>query len=244
MKFLLNATALLAGLLAAAPAARAQDPSVPYFNMIDAATSANLERIKMEGILGAKGAATASSRKPVASASLAYAAPAAALKARTVADFTRQLRLRNLAAADAIAAGFGPGKADYDQLFRGLISNSGLRENDAVDVLAAYMLTGYTVAADIQDATVLRRPAAPAVRAQLAAALASDPAWRAPGAAARFGESLKLQTVLLNAAWRGAVEKNTAAAFRQTITALFKNQYHIDLSILTLTDQGFARKGA
>ena len=80
------------------------------------------------------------------------------------------------------------------------------------------------------------------MRAQLAAALAGDPALRSPGAAARFGESLKLQTVLLNAAWRGAVEQNTVASFRQSITALFKSEYHLDFSTLTLAEQGFAGK--
>jgi len=233
MKVLLIAAALL---LAAAPAARAQDgayvPSVLFStSALDATRDVREDR---------------TDRRPAAQkarpASLAYATPSAALKAQTVQGYVNRLRAKNPAASQAVAANLGPGKHDYGQIYRGIVQGTGLREHDAADNLAAFLVLGWMIVNDVPQVSGLPAGAPQGVRAQFAPKLAANAQLAAPGAAAQLGEEMKLLFVVVQGGWQSALKENTLPAYRQGVAALFQNQYGLDFAKVKLTAQGFVKK--
>lgn len=260
--------------LAAAPAARAQlspDLIMESYNSnmnaivsgaINKATIDNiLEKDRREGIdpnngrktgivvgrpgsrppLGATGEATNAS---ASAASLAYGAPSAALKARTVQGYVDRLKAKNPVAAQAIATNFGPGKYDYGTIYRGIVDGQGLHENDAADALSAYLIIGWMIVNDVRDGKAVTVPMAQGVRRQFAPKLAANPRLTAPGVPAQLGEEMKLLLVVVQGGWQSAMKEHTLPAYQRGIAALYKNQYGLDLAQLQLTDRGFASKAA
>jgi hypothetical protein len=177
--------------------------------------------------------------RPAASASTAYM-PTPALRQQTVQGYVDRLKTSNPTSAQAVATVFGPGKYDYNQTYREILKGTGLRENDAADALACYMIMGWAIVHNVQDGRAITVPMAQGVRAQVAPLLASNPQMRTR--AAQVGEELKLQTVLVQGGWQSASREGKLAAYQQGINNLFKTQYSIDMSQFKLANQGFTKR--
>jgi hypothetical protein len=83
-------------------------------------------------------------------ASLAYTSTAT-LRATTVCIYVARLKEKNYSAAQAVATNLGPGKHDYAQVYHGLVQGAGLRDNDAVDNLAAYLVLDWMLTHHMTD---------------------------------------------------------------------------------------------
>ncbi|GAB3638447.1 hypothetical protein GCM10027422_40370 [Hymenobacter arcticus] len=241
-----NQKLLLALLLATALPAWAQDYSGGAgdagISMSDATMRAMPFNLMMNHLKdkGTKnGAARPASAK---AASLAYT-PTPALRQKTVQGYADRLKAKNPAAAQAVAASFGPGKNDYGTVYRGLIDGYNLRENDAVDATTAYLTLGWMIVHNVQNDKAVTPAMVQGLRAQLAPRLATNPKLTTPGAAAQVGEEMKLQSVVVQGGWLAAIKEGTLPAYRQGIAAMFKNQYGLDFGQLKLTPQGFAGAG-
>ena len=271
MKTLPSLALLAAGLLlAAAPAARAQDDystqllensTANYNANIGVLTNGIINKSMMDktikrynarggaaGTAGTAGTARAGARAgtakaaPASPASLRYAPTPAAQRAATAAFAQRQVG--NTPAAKAkFVANFGPGgAADYAPLYAKLLAGSGLRNNDVADAFAACLVATYRVAhGETPGGPLLPAGPTAAVRAQFADATARTLAGRPAGTAAELGEFLKLQTVLISVGAQGTDAAKTAA-FRQNVATLFKGLYKLDVNDFTLTERGLAKQ--
>lgn len=168
--------------------------------------------------------------------------PTPALKQSVIQGYVDRLKTTNPAASQAISTYFGSNRYDYGQIYRGLIKETGLRDNDAADAMSAYLILNYMIVNNVQDDKAITPRMAQSVRSQVTSLLASRPQLIAPGVPAQFGEELKLQTVIVQAGWQSAIKENTLSNYRQGIAAALKNQYGLDLSQVRLTDRGFAKK--
>lgn len=182
------------------------------------------------------GRGTAASRRLM---STAYT-PTPALRQQTVQACVDRLQASSPAGAQAVAAAFGPGKYDYSQTYREILKGTGLRENDATDALACYMLMGWAVAHNVQDDKAITIPMAQGVRDQIAPLLTTSAKLRTR--AAQIGEEMKLQTVLVQGGWQAAIKQGKLAAYQQSINNMFKTKYGMDMNEFKLTSQGFAKK--
>lgn len=234
MKRLLQlASALLVG-LTVAPAARAQEGAIDMTGMgIYADEEAVMDAARETGSTSAR-----SKAKP-AVGSFGYV-PTAALRQQTVRSAAQRLQTQRPADAKALESAFGSGKADYNQVYEGIIKGSGLRNNDAADALAAYILINWMVVHNVQDGNAITVPMARGVRAQVAPLLA--PKLTASGTAAQTGEGFKLQTAVLFAGWQAAIKGGQLSGFRQGVATSFKTQYHFDLAQFKLTGQGLIKR--
>ena len=235
--------ALLAAglLLAAAPAARAQDIG-PVFDMSIIPTNAGLQTVEMteRKRAGLPDKYVGKSTAPATRASFAYV-PTAALQKQTAAAYVAKLRATDPAAATTMATGLA-GKANYPALYHELNDGTGLPENDAAAVMANYLLLNWAIVNDVHDEQAITPARSQAVRQQAARLLAGNPKLAAPAAKAQFGEQLKLNTALLKVGWLRAQHDGTAAAFRQKTAGQLQRQFHLDMSQLQLTAQGLAKK--
>ncbi|MBF9219662.1 hypothetical protein [Hymenobacter ruricola] len=228
----------LAVLLLAAPAARAQNlDAIPQLQ--DAFLSSQIANMSLGEV--ARANAGKSTARPAGTASLAYTSTPA-LRARTVQAYVDRLKPTNPTAAQAVVASLGPGKNDYGPVYLQMTKDSGLRENDAADNLASFLILGWMIVNNVQDGNAITVPMARGVRAQITPLLAANTKLRTAGAAGQVGEEMKLQFVLLQGGWQSALKENTLAAYRQGIAAMFKNKYGMDLSLFKLTDQGLVAK--
>lgn len=179
--------------------------------------------------------------RPAANArtSTAYT-PTPALRQQTVRGFVSRLKTSNPPAAQSIATNFGPGKYDYGKIYRDLTKDVGLRENDATDVLASYMILGWMIVNKVTDDKAVTVPMAQGLRAQIAPLLAANAQVRTH--AAQVGEEMKLQTVIVHSGWQSANKEGSLPAYQQGINNLFKTQYGMDMTQFKLTSQGFAKR--
>jgi hypothetical protein len=223
------AGALLTALLLITPKAKAQDPIVALDPTLMAGWSGNLAYSK-----SASGRAATSAKT-----NFAYTSTPA-LRQQVVARFARRLESQNAKGARALTAAFGPGKADYGQLYKQMLKNSVLRDNDAADALTALLLAGYQIVNNLQDNQVTSAMERGA-RTQVAAILAQNKSISSATARAQMAEELKLQTLLLAVGAQDAVKNKTMPAYQQNIAAMFKGQYHLDMQQLKLTAKGFAK---
>jgi hypothetical protein len=239
--------ALLAAELLAAPVARAQmSPDLimeTYNSNISVITNGIINKSVMDKAIERNNAGRNTGRgtaatRPVASVSTAYT-PTPALRQQTVQGYIDRLKTSNPAGAQAIASVFGPGKHDYAQVFRGIVDGTGLHENDAADVLAAYMIIGWMIVNNVQDDKAITVPMARGVRAQVAPLLAGNAQMRTR--AAQVGEELKLQAVVVQGGWQAAIKEGKLPTYQQGIGNLFKTQYGMDMSQFKLTNEGFAK---
>lgn len=154
--------------------------------------------------------------------------------------YTNRLKASNPTGAQAVASVFGTGKYDYGQVYRGIVVGTGLRDNDATDALACYMLLGWAIVHNKQRDQGITAPMARGVRAQVAPLLASNAQMRTR--AAQVGEELKLQAVLVQGGWQSAIRGGKLAAYQQGVANLFKTQYGVHMSQFELTSQGFTKR--
>jgi|GEM_PF-1690813 len=247
-------------LLAAAPAARAQDV---YDLSITAATqnaymSSHIANLALADIasgrahvnsqkginVGRPGPGSGSATAPaVSNARFAYS-PTAALKQQTVQGYVDRLKTKNPAASQAIAAKLGPGKLDYAKIYQGLVADAGMPENDAASALASYLILGWMITNNVRSDKAVTPAMAAGVRRQVAAQLSQSPQMTAPGVPAQLGEEMKLLTVVVQSGWQSAIKENTLPAYRQDVAGLFKNRYGMDFAQVKLTPQGFAGAAA
>lgn len=177
----------------------------------------------------------AATRKPVSTnASFSYT-PSAALKDKTVQQFQARLAKANPDAAKAVGTQFR--KYDYDSIYKGLISGTGLRNNDAADALAAYMLLNYMIANNITSD--LSPAQGRALRAQVASLMASTPAARSTSLRAQTAEEMKLLTVIAHAGWQSSRKAGSLKTYRDQIASSFRQQFGLDLRAVKLTNAGF-----
>jgi hypothetical protein len=243
-KLLALATTAVLGVLLA-PATHAQDVYMDMFNSANqAAVSMSLVNINNAAVLAStrnasakRGAAGSTASRKV---SLAYT-PSAALRQQTVQDMSRQMQASNPSAAQALANAFGPGKSDYGQLFNELVKESGLPANNAATAFAAYLEIGYIVVNNVLDQRSITPAMDRALQRQTAGLLAQNKTLTSPAAIAKFGETTKLQAILLFLGWQNAQKSGQAGHFRSTIAEQFRKQ-GLDLSLVKLTTQGLVKK--
>ncbi len=234
-------------LLAIAPKTQAQDYTFPQIDYVGPAVTRVQNETYMRAIIEQNNrSSTTPAKTPKTTQSgsgqsnLAYS-PTPALKQKVVQNFISRMKNTNSATSQSIAADFASGKNDYSKIYRGLVKGKGLRENDVADVMSAYMILAYTIVNDV-DGQAVTAPMAKGVRSQFAPMLAANSALTAPGVPAQIGEDLKLKMAILQSSRQAAIEQNTLPNYRQVIATLFKNQYGMDMTQLTLTDRGFAMK--
>jgi hypothetical protein len=245
----------LLGLLLASPAAHAQlsnDLIMETYNSnISVITNGAINKSVMEKAIernnaGRTGISRATNRstgaaRPAASARTGTAyTPTPALRQQTVQGFVSRLKISDLSTSQSIAANFGPGKYDYSKIYRDLTKDVGLRENDATDVLASYMILGWMIVNNVTDDKAITTPMTQGLRAQIAPLLADNPQARTH--AAQVGEEMKLQTVVVHSGWQSAIKQGKLTAYQQGINNMFKTQYGMDMTQFKLTSQGFAKK--
>ena len=251
--------ALAAGLLlAAAPAAHAQDDygtqlmensTANYNANIQAITNGIINKDMMNKTVarynargGSRGTAAATSAGRAASTRTSFAyVPTAALQQQTVNAYVAGIRASNPAGATTVAASLN-GKTPYPALYRELNSGMGLRENDAADVMALYLLENWVVANGVTDAKLITPARTQAVRAQAAKVLGTNPKLSSAAALAQFSEQLKINAAMLEVGRLRAQHDGTSATYSQKIATQLKNQFHLDMTQLQLTSQGLVKK--
>lgn len=225
-------TLLLAGLLTVTwlPAHAQVDLQTLNNATIQAGLTATMvNAIKHSNTAGRSAASTTTTKR------FAYT-PTAALRQQTVQQLAARLKPTNPTAANTLATS----KLDYSSLYRRILQGTSLPENDAAAALASYLIMGYLVANGIHDDKAITPSMAQGVRTQVAGTLAGNSQLASPAAVASLGEEMKLQTVLLTAAWQQSAKNNTEAAFRASTSQLFSQQYGFDMTRVRPTAKGFA----
>lgn len=126
-------------------------------------------------------------------------------------------------------------KHDFPRIYGSLVAPHGLRPNDAADVITAYTLLGYLIATGSGDPSPAQ---VRAIRAQIAARAATNPAMVDPAGRARLAEELKLSFVTLHAGWQSARKDGSLPRYSDGVARLFKST-GTDLRTLRMTDRGF-----
>ena len=250
MKFWL---AFAAALLLAALAARAQDDhetrmmelnTESYNANIKVLTDARLNkdmlnktRKRYNGEKGA-GAATSRSVAKVHTIDFFYM-ESAPLRKQTVDKYLAKTKATDPAAAAQLASALRPGgAAEYRYAYPKINRAANLRDNDAADILASYMLLNWRAANNVAAEPTAAQ--ARGVRAQAARSLSKKP--QTDEALAALGEDLKLQAVLLNLNWQSARQHGTAATFGQQTAAAFQREHALDLRQQQLSAAGLTAK--
>ena len=104
------------------------------------------------------------------------------------------------------------------------------------------LLLGYQVVHNLRNPNLVSLEMARGLRGQVAAFLVRNPQLGLAANRAAAGEDFKLQTVVLAGGWDAAVKNKTRPAYQQQVAARFETQYHLALSQVTLTNQGFVEK--
>ncbi|WP_022822310.1 hypothetical protein [Hymenobacter norwichensis] len=168
--------------------------------------------------------------------------PTPALRQQTVRNLAQRLQQSKPAQAQYLQAAYGPGKANYAQLYSAGLKGSGFQDNDAASALAAYMEIAYAVVNNVQNEALITPAMDRGLRNQVAGILGRNPAARNPATLAQVGEELKLQTVILATGWQQSRQTGQTATFRANIARQFSNQFGFDLTKVRLTERGFAAK--
>lgn len=237
MKFQLRVCALIVLLLDAA-AARAQFyMGETIFTMpvlvLDTKGYATPDGKSGAGITGKSGLIAASP------ATFSYQ-PKAAQQAETVRAYAASLEKANPTAAQGIRTSFGPGKTDYNTVYRNIVNGAELLDSDAADATTAFFALALLLVENPDQRPYLPAEACRGLRQQLTHPLSRTAAT--PAAVAQLGEEMKLRTVLLYAAWLGAQQKHTVPAFQQNVVDVFQRQYRLDLHRYQLISKGMMKK--
>jgi hypothetical protein len=171
--------------------------------------------------------------RPTSSSAFPFRSTAASRQAAKQAYVSR-IERSNPASARVARAELA--KHDYFRIYAGLIAPFGLRAGDAVDAIAAYTMLGYIIATGSRDPSPAQ---VRAVRGQIAARAAANPAMADPTKRAGMAEELQLLFVTLHAGWQSARKDGSLPGYGDGVARLFKNN-GVDLRALRLTDRGFA----
>jgi len=233
------------GLFALCAPAAAQDlggaldlPQLGQTLTMSAAIRADAERRAAEKGIKLSDSNESSTKSP---ARLTYTSTPS-LRQQTVQNLAQRLQASNPMQAKALTTAFGPGKADYGQLYAAGLKGSGFQDNDAASALAAYLEMAYVVANNIQDTKAITPAVDRGLRTQAAGLLRKNTTLTDASAVAKLGEELKLQTVILLSGWQQSLKTGQTASFSSNIARQFSNQYRFDLTQVKLTEQGFTKK--
>lgn len=185
---------------------------------------------------------SASARLPVAaSRGVVYQASPAQQRA-AVNGYVSRIARTDPAAAKAVAQAFA--RQDYSRLYNQLTAGSGLRSNNAIDVMTAYTLLGWMISNNHLGAIDNGRVAA--IRAQVADGFLRDPRLTAPGVPARLGEELKLLYLTLHDGWSASRNEGRLREYSDGVARMLRAQSGRDMRSLRLTSNGLeaTRTGA
>ncbi|WP_200913269.1 hypothetical protein [Methylobacterium sp. Leaf106] len=160
----------------------------------------------------------------------------AELRATTVARYVRELSATDPAAAREV--GREMARHDYDTIFRGFLTRTDLRADDAGDVLTTFIVLQWMVANDTNvepSAAALR-----AIRRRMVEPLAGKPPLSRAAKRAVFAERVKLRAVLHHAGWQAARRLGTVPAFVAGLSKDFIPP--ATLRDVTLTEDGLVGK--
>jgi hypothetical protein len=225
--------------------AAAQDISTPALDPVMLGQGMTMNAaIQAQGEYLAAGknrTATRSDSKSGASATRLTYSGTPALRQQIVRSAAAKLQATNPTQATALTAAFGPGKADYGQLYAAAIKGSGLRDNDAASAFAAYLEMGYAIANNLPDTRTISATMERGLRTQAAGLIGER--LRSQAAVAQFGEEMKLQAVLLLLGWQSSQKAGPASAARygRSVAERFR-QSGLDMSLLRIDEQGLIRK--
>ena len=157
-----------------------------------------------------------------------------ALRQQVRNEFLGRVSRNTPEAAKAVAAEFR--RSPYQQSFANAVRAYGFSPNDAADVMAVYLVTGWEIVHGTDgNAAALR-----AVRRQVAGQMASNAALRNPTTRAKFAEELKIITTLLGGSVENAKREGNAAQFAAGVAAHYRQTMGRDLRAMQLTARGFS----
>lgn len=235
----------LVGVLWLSPAAvRAQSVELTMDIFTSSVLSQTTTLLNNNAVMAATRNAEAEKRGGTAAAAkrsvnLAYT-PTPALRQQTVQNLARQVQARNAAAGQAITNAFGPGKADYNQLFSEMVKQSGLPANNVATAFAAYLEVAYVIVNSVPEASVTATMDR-ALQRQATGIVSRNSTLISPAAVAKLGEELKLQAVMLYVGWQTAKKNGQEAQFKSSIANTFKSK-GLDLGAVQLTTNGLVKK--
>ncbi len=180
---------------------------------------------------------------PVPGASTAYA-PSPAVRDRVRGQFVSFIRQSSGDRAAVDIAGELQRK-DYLQLWAAHMAPFGMRLGDVADAMAAYWLANWMMANGVDNASAEK---ARAVREQVRFTLLSKPAFAQMSDAQKqeMAEIFIYNQVLQDANYVTAAKRGDHALMQKigdASVARFRNEMHLDLRQLALTDQGFVARG-
>ena len=256
MQRLFSTTALAAALLGlAAPVARAQDDhetrmmdiSTESYNAnISTITNGQLNKKMLDDASRRHGGAgvgtTAAERSrsvaKVRTTDFVYMTSAAA-RQEAVDRYLAAYKPRDPAAAAKLETALRPGgKAATRYAYPKINRAANLRDYDAADILASYLLLNYRIVNNVVAEPTEAQ--ARGVRVQAARTLSKKP--QSDDALAALGEDLKLRAVILDLAWQGNRQKGTTAAFSQQVASTFQSEYKFDMRQRQLSAAGLTPK--
>jgi hypothetical protein len=125
----------------------------------------------------------------------------------------------------------------YDGIYAGLLSGTGLSNNNLADVLTSFTVMGWMIVNNQQTDPPLAQIAG--VRQQWANALAGTKLASNAEARRQTAEELKLRTVLLNAGWKDAMKTGVTTDFAQIVSSNLRSEFKLDMARTKLTAAGF-----
>jgi len=158
----------------------------------------------------------------------------AALRQQVLNEFLTRASRSDPEAAKAVAAEFG--RSPYQQSFADAVRPTGLSPDDAADVMAVYLVSGWEIA-NGKDASLT---AVRAVRRQVAGEMARNAALRDPTTRAKLAEELKIITVLFGSSVENAKREGNAARFSAGVAAHYRQTMNRDLRAMQLNSDGFS----
>lgn len=171
------------------------------------------------------------------SARLAYT-PTPALRQRAVSGYLERIGQRDREAARVMQNVLS--RQNWSALYDGMIRDTPLRPDDAIDAVVVYTMIGWQIAN--RDAGEISNSKVSAIRAQMAPALAGNSTLASPENRAALGEEMKLLALTLHGGWLSAVKEGTARQYSDGVARMWQNQTGRDLRAVKLTDAGFSRR--
>lgn len=228
-------------------AARAQDWIGPtpmdYANATTSWTNTLINNAMIERMVQKRSGSSSGGRRTSAvrtratgPAALSYTVTAAQ-RQRVRDAYLANLARRNPALASNLRVQLG--KYDYDAVYAGLLSGTGLVNNNLADALTAYTVLGWMI---VHGKTVDAPQAHVAgVRRQWLAALGGSRFARDLELRRSVAEDLKIKTVMLHSGWQSAGKTGQAAAYAEAVARSLQSQLKMDLASMRLSAAGLQR---
>lgn len=129
-------------------------------------------------------------------------------------------------------------KYDYNTIYNGLLSGTGLTNNNLADAFTAYTVVGWMIVN--QHTSDPSTTWIAGTRRQWANALANTKLATNLDSRRRTAEELKIKMVVLHAGWKDAQKTNQSAAYANAVDRLFQSQFKLKLRSMTLSAAGLA----